>query len=1013
MTLLADRLREIVQQLVRRPGHEKVRALLHELLVHGLDIPDDAVRLETYLGTLVGFADGLCGRTVFEIKSDLRRETGSAEEELARYLPQLERETGGRCLGIATDGHTWVPYRLMDGQPIALPNMRPVPDSPQGLIDWLRVTAPLLAPLRPTPGAIRTHLGRDSLTYAAAAIDLRACWSEVEQDASMVLRRRLWAGLLAAVYGAEPDDLDTLWLQHTYLVIIAKSLASRALGMPADDPEALLTGRSFSDAGIHWAMEADFFSWVLEAPAGSAFVQRLISEVERFQLDAVEHDVLKGLYESLIDPEQRHLLGEYYTPDWLCRRMVEQAITSPLNQRVLDPACGSGSFLFSAVEHVLSAASAAGMKPEDALNRAMQLVIGVDIHPVAVIIARATYLLACMRVLPHRRGPLSLPVYLGDSLQWNTEVLVGQRRVEVPVPGGAPLVFPADVAKNLASFDRVVTAMLLSSARGDPAAVFEAWLVREEQIDARDQPVLSNTYARLAALVRAGEDHIWGYVARNLVRPVWLSGEDERPDVIIGNPPWLSYRRIDPAMQVRFRQESKRLGLWHGGAVATQDLSGIFFARCVELYLREGGALAFVLPYAALIGRSYAGLRAGQFADRSGLHAHTRIDEVWVLGDDLQPLFPVPACVIFAQRSEPGPWPSMGRIFSGHLPRRDATPAEAEHALSERVAELPSADGRAVSVYAARFRQGATLVPRVLFRVEMSPTGRLGGNPAAPVVRSVRTNQEKAPWAALPRLEGPVEVAFVRNLYLSESILPFRALQPATALVPWGGDPPRVLSADSAAREGAPHLAAWLDSAERIWNEHRRNAMTFAQKADYFGELTAQIPIARCRVVYTRSGTLPAAAVLEDRDGIVDFSLYWAGVESQAEGDYLAAILSSETARAMVADRQSRGQWGARDFAKVMLSLPIAEFDPARPLHAELSRMGRKASDLVAELTIPPNTYFTAGRRRAREALTASGIGQEIERIVGVLLTESPARAPHPSRREIKLSPRSHAGPLR
>ncbi|MGC1183702.1 MAG: hypothetical protein WBA31_00940, partial [Candidatus Dormiibacterota bacterium] len=60
MTLLADRLREIVQQLVRRPGHEKVRALLHELLVHGLDIPDDAVRLETYLGTLVGFADGLC-----------------------------------------------------------------------------------------------------------------------------------------------------------------------------------------------------------------------------------------------------------------------------------------------------------------------------------------------------------------------------------------------------------------------------------------------------------------------------------------------------------------------------------------------------------------------------------------------------------------------------------------------------------------------------------------------------------------------------------------------------------------------------------------------------------------------------------------------------------------------------------------------------------------------------------------------------------------------------------------
>ena len=42
-----------------------------------------------------------------------------------------------------------------------------------------------------------------------------------------------------------------------------------------------------------------------------------------------------------------------------------------------------------------------------------------DIHPVAVIIARVTYLLASPR---YRRcaGSLSIPVYLGDAMQLST-----------------------------------------------------------------------------------------------------------------------------------------------------------------------------------------------------------------------------------------------------------------------------------------------------------------------------------------------------------------------------------------------------------------------------------------------------------------------------------------------------------------------------------------------------------------------------------------------------------------
>jgi hypothetical protein len=68
--------------------------------------------------------------------------------------------------------------------------------------------------------------------------------------------------------------------------------------------------------------------------------------------------VLKVLYESLVDPDQRHHLGEYYTPDWLAGRVVVAVVDKPLTQRVLDPACGSGTFLFHAVRQLIAAGEA-------------------------------------------------------------------------------------------------------------------------------------------------------------------------------------------------------------------------------------------------------------------------------------------------------------------------------------------------------------------------------------------------------------------------------------------------------------------------------------------------------------------------------------------------------------------------------------------------------------------------------------------------------------------------------
>ena len=69
------------------------------------------------------------------------------------------------------------------------------------------------------------------------------------------------------------------------------------------------------------------------------------------------NDVAAILYETIIPPDERRQLGEYYTPNWLARSIVRELVTEPLNQHVLDPACGSGTFVAEAITHFIEAAN--------------------------------------------------------------------------------------------------------------------------------------------------------------------------------------------------------------------------------------------------------------------------------------------------------------------------------------------------------------------------------------------------------------------------------------------------------------------------------------------------------------------------------------------------------------------------------------------------------------------------------------------------------------------------------
>ena len=333
-TMTDDQLAEHLRRLAAKPGHETVRVLLHRILTDRLGAHAPDIRLEERVPEVRGRIDALVGRTVIEIKSDLAREFADAEEQLARYLPEKRRQTGQPYVGLATDGALFRAYE-MHGDALALIGERKTkPAAAAGTAVWLESVLATRERLPADATAIVANLGRDSTAFARASWMLHRAWEAVGDEPEPRLKRQLWERHLALVYGTDKTS-EGLWLRHTYLVCVAKAIAAAAMGIPADEPADLLSGRPFEAAGIHGAVESDFFDWILHAPEGEAVVERITRHAGRFNLSRIDVDLLKVLYESLIDPEDRHDLGEYYTPDWLADRVTRAALDGDTDQRVL------------------------------------------------------------------------------------------------------------------------------------------------------------------------------------------------------------------------------------------------------------------------------------------------------------------------------------------------------------------------------------------------------------------------------------------------------------------------------------------------------------------------------------------------------------------------------------------------------------------------------------------------------------------------------------------------------
>ena len=981
--------------------------------------PSDASRRAVDLTAMDTFIE--MKRRISNMKPGFDPDTGYVKQ-LDDYLHESQGQGKGVRIGILTDGKYWLLRWAGAGSVRTTPPYSFTLESADDwlpLYEWLRDEAMAsLDDIPPTRDNIEKRLGPASPSYHRDIDTLRRLFKDSAQYETIKVKRRLWHDLLRAALGEIAHDtaqMDDLFVRHTYLTAVIGMVVQASFGidiraLAATDPADLLHGRKFRNAtGLQGVVESDFFAWPAEV-GGNSLLAAMARRVARFdwQADDTPNDIAALMYETVIPPDERRTLGEYYTPQWLARTMTRELVTDPLNRRVLDPACGSGTFIAEAIGNFIEAANRSDMSPSEVFGKLRASVTGIDVHPVAVHLARAAYVLAARTAIRYADDTsMTVPIYLGDALQmrYRSDDMFAEREVTVQVGDeeNTTLVFPVSLVERADTFDALM---------GDIAECIEndddPMLALDDHriTDAEERQMLKATIATMQRLHDEGRNHIWAYYTRNMVRPIALARS--KVDVIIGNPPWINYNRTMDVLRTELERQSKNTyGIWTGGRYAThQDLAGLFFARSVDLYLRQGGVIGMVLPHSALQAGQYSKWRAGAWRGSRGtrtLSVDFGFKTAWDL-ERLQPntFFPVPSCVVFAKNLGLA---ERAKPLAGRVERWLG--AAGAHDVQRASAAIIDTSKASNSPYAAHALQGASIVPRCLFFVNETESAATIRAAQTITVNPRRGSQDKRPWKDLDLAEitgQTIDTAHVFDVHLGETVVPYATLEPLKAALPLKQGSYELPKDESGVGgiglgELERRLRGRWQTINQLWedNKGRANKLNLIGRLDYHRELSSQLTWQQdggdrlLRLVYTKSGT-PTAAIIDNRDIIVDHLLYWITCKSIEEAHYLLAIINSDVLHNAAKPLMSKGQFGARDLHKHLWKLPIPEYDADNPLHADASDAGKAAAAGAARQLAQARAErgnavsVTIARRELRKWLRSSQEGQRVEEVVGELL---------------------------
>ncbi len=957
-----------------------------------------------------GSADTLYNKIIIGFENSLKTTGEHAKEQLAGYLlGQFNSGEGYNFTLIASDFIEWRVYapdlscldRLESLNEHEL-ILNEIKDSSFTLTEtnaedfyyWIDRFLFKEEKLKATLKRVEEAFGYQSSVFIESFREMKTWYHEAKRFGEVQVSFEQWSKFLSIAYGSF-DASDDNFLIHTYLSVFSKLLAYSVLSNDdyIDDNELqqVLEGSIFHNYNIVNFVDNDFFHWV---KADRSFKNlkkafRLIAqEISTFDFENVDEDILKGVYQELIDLDTRHSLGEYYTPDWLCERIVNEFEFKKGN-KILDPSCGSGSFLRAAIHKIKQE------QPHLDAQEINQMIYGIDIHPLSVQIAKTTLLLTLGGDIAKAKKPVHLNIILANTLlapegvknlfgnQFSMSIDRENCTLNTQVFEDVQLFDTAlDVCEDLAG----QTMHKPEISKND----FYTILINQTHKNGLTAQVIDSfyeVYLGFKKVKEKGRDSIWKFIVQNLYKPYFLAN---RFDYVIGNPPWFTYSSIkNEEYQDILEKLATKLNVKPQKVADFPhlEIAAIFLAYCNDYFLKDGGKLAFVLPRSFFSGSQHNRTRSGEALG-------FRLTEIWDM-DNISPLFRIPSCVLFSEKAEKQrALPAKGvngLSFSGNLPAHNckyhvAQTRITENALTWFYVTQGTASAfstnkprkqKNVNPYKTEFKQGATIVPRTFYFVELTQETPPDFEDRIVVLKTSDAVKPdaKTPWKSID-FTGRMESRFLFRTALSKSILPFSLYKPDVVVLPImvdtdssGKKTIRIFKADEIMRKGYLNASRWFTNAENVWKSlctEKNRGISSESYLNRQNKLTEQKLNAPYLVLYNSSAKDANATVVKREDVDFEFMVegkaYWMATLSLDEANYLTAILNSGTPNSMMKDFQSRGLFGARDVHKKILDIYFPKFDAGNDTHLQLAHLGKEAHEKTAQFLLenPPQQELSA-----------------------------------------------------
>jgi len=730
---------------------------LKELLAaHGIPynpVVNEALRKLGYSQVSSDRPDSLFGHVVLDYKSpgDLAvpQKFAEAKEQIERYLntvtgggPKFNPGECAKWAGVLWDGFHLAFCRSAE---LAWTWSKTHETSEASLLSLVQIYRSL-GRLPLTATLLTRYFGKDSDVARAVLPVMCSHLSKPKHRTTMLFHE--WKRLFQQVstYGlsqlpslkdwarrngiATKDASQILFAMHTYYSLVVKLLTAELLAATqttsqlslvdaianAPNRESLYRelvkledGDFYKNYRISNFLEGDFFSWYTneESPQLAESLRTLARIFQEFEPATAKlkpesiKDLLKEFYSSLVDEQIRHDLGEYYTPDWLAEYVVNRVgYNGEPGKVVVDPACGSGTFLVECIGRLRARCDEAEFSSLQTLQTVLHCIRGLDLNPLAVISARANYILSVADLVFALGHDIEIPVYLADSIN-----------VPVEKPGGI-LEYTLDTEVGGIRFEipvRLVRAQVLGRIllkceddieRNRSSQQFLVELERDQELDhLLDTP----TEKRLAKFYEAIQglhnrkppwDTIWCRIVKNNFSPKGF----EDVDYIVGNPPWVRWSRLPETYRKRVKRFCDYYGLVSGrgytGGVES-DISTVLTFSAVDHWLRIGGRIGFLITATVFKSDSARGFRLGSLPDSSGV----RIDQI----EDLTAIQPFPdasneTAIYIATRVTSAPQAEFSEVPCRVWNPKKSTRINPSLSLAEVLGQVSFDDGEACPV---------------------------------------------------------------------------------------------------------------------------------------------------------------------------------------------------------------------------------------------------------------------------------------------------------------------------